>query len=663
VGSLEQSASMAPTGVIAAIDEAAAADGGTAMIESPQTDHAVQSAPLSPAQRRVHRARIVQIVLGCIWILDAVLQFQPRMFGQGLVTGMMLPAAQGQPAPVAWSITQLAHFVRPDVGVWNFFFGAVQLCIGVGMLLRRTVKPAIVAMAVWAFGVWWFGEGFGMLLTGTASPLTGAPGAVLLYPLIGLLVWPSAAPAGDVEPGVPSSAAATGPLGAGAPLVAWSAFWALSAVLWLFPANRAGGSISSTLVSASSGQPSWYAHVETSLANALPHSGSALPWVLAMLSLAVAVGPWLSRRVLPFLAVGVALQALYWVSGMALGGMLTGMGTDPNTAPLVALLAFAMVPTLHAVPAASPGRVLVARHPVAGAATSAAALAVLVLSATYPIAAAGASASAPPASTRSAMTGMAMGGSSPSGSSHATHAQLAMPGMAGQSDPNWHYTGPPLPAQEQSVLTTVFDETEKGHAMQTPNCTAPPSGAQMEAAMQLVQTTSSAVAKYKSLSAATADGYVPITDTRYPVVHYLKLSYMQGKYVLDPDHVQSLVYAFTPYGPVLVAAMYLMPSEGDKGPMPGGCLTQWHAHTNLCTGGPAGMISGFSTDGVCPSGENPLPTPEMLHVWQVPVPGGPLTMDPTDQQVVEAAIMAQQTGQAPVTPGAQVPSLSGAFGT
>ena len=98
--------------------------------------------------------------------------------------------AHGQPAPVSWSITQMAHFVRPDAGIWNFLFGALQLCIGVGMFFRKTVKPAIVVMAVWAFGVWWFGEGFGMLLTGAASPLTGAPGAVVLYPLIGLLVWP-----------------------------------------------------------------------------------------------------------------------------------------------------------------------------------------------------------------------------------------------------------------------------------------------------------------------------------------------------------------------------------------------------------------------------------------------------------------------------------------
>jgi hypothetical protein len=263
------------------------------------------------------------------------------------------------------------------------------------------------------------------------------------------------------------------------------------------------------------------------------------------------------------------------------------------------------------------------------------------------------------------MAGMAMHATS--STTHSSHpgkdGGLSMPGMDGQSDPSWHYTGPPLPAQEVSVLTTVFNETEKGHAMQTPNCNTAPTGAQTEAAMALVQATSAAVAKYKDLSAATAAGYAPITDTRYPVVHYLNYSYMRHGDVLDPNHVQSLVYASTPFGPVLVAAMYLMPSAGDQGPMPGGCLTQWHAHTNLCTGGPSGLISGFQTNGVCAAGESPLATPEMLHVWQVPVPGGPLTMDPTDQQVVEAAIMAQQEGQAPVTPGAVPPSIGGSFGT
>jgi hypothetical protein len=621
--------------------------------------------PMTAAERRQRRTRVVQIALGCFWIVDAALQFQPRMFGSGLVNDMILPMAHGQPAPVAWSITNMAHLIRPDAGVWNFFFGALQLGIGVGMLFRRTVKPAIVAMAVWAFGVWWFGEGFGMLLTGAASPLTGAPGAVLLYPLIGLLVWPTEHDAGaDVAPGIPSSAAATGPLGSGAPLFAWSGFWVLSAVLWLFPDNRASGAIGGQLTDMASGQPSWYAHFQTSVANGLPHSGSALAWLLAGVSLVIAAGPMLSRRPRPYLYAGVALQALFWVTGMALGGILTGMGTDPNTAPLIALLAFAMVPTLHAVPASAPGRVFIRRHPVAGATTSAVALAVLAISSTYPVAAASASASdSKSPAGGSAMAGMAMGGARTSSTSHTTKGHMDMPGMNGQVDSSWHYTGPALPATEVSVMTRVYDDTEKGHAMQTPQCTTAPTGAQTEAAMGLVQSTSSAVAKYKDLSAAVAAGYAPITDTRYPVVHYLNFSYMRGKDVMDPNHVQSLVYAFTPYGPVLVAAMYLMPSVGDPGPMPGGCLTQWHAHTNLCTGGPSGLISGFQTSGVCPTGENPLRTPEMLHVWQVPVPGGPLTMDPTDQQVVEAAIMAQQDGQAPVTPGTQPPAVSGSFGT
>lgn len=620
--------------------------------------------PMTVAERRQRRARAVQIALGCLWILDAALQFQPRMFGSGLVDDMMLPMAHGQPALVAWSITNLAHVVRPEASVWNFFFGSLQICIGVGMLFRRTVRPAIVAMALWAFGVWWFGEGFGMLLTGSASPLTGAPGAVVLYPLIGLLVWPAKDRTGaQIAPGIASSAAATGPLGSGAPLFAWSGFWALSAVLWLFPDNRASGAIGAQLTAAASGQPSWYAHFETSVANTLPHSGAALAWLLAVASLVIAVGPLLSHRPRRYLLAGVAIQALFWITGMGFGGILTGMGTDPNVAPLVALLAFSLAPTVPGVAARAPGRILFQRHPIAGATTSVVTLAVLAVTSTYPVAAASLSASGSAASSGAvSMAGMAMGGRT-SSAAHTARGHLDMPGMNGQADPNWRYTGPPLPAAEVSVLTTVFADTEKGHAMQTPNCTRGPTGAQTEAAMSLVQTTSAAVAKYKDLSAAVAAGYSPITDTRYPVVHYLNASYMRSKDVLDPNHVQSLVYAFTPYGPVLVAAMYLMPSVGDRGPMPGGCLTQWHAHTNLCTGGPSGLISGFQTRGVCPSGEHPLMTPEMLHVWQVPVPGGPLTMDPTDEQVVEAAIMAQQDGQAPVTPGTPPPSISGSFGT
>ena len=221
------------------------------------------------------------------------------------------------------------------------------------------------------------------------------------------------------------------------------------------------------------------------------------------------------------------------------------------------------------------------------------------------------------------------------------------------TDPNWKYTGPALPPAEVNELTVSSDEQDKGHEMQTPNCTTTPTAKQVLGATEYVQATSTAVAKYTHLSAALAAGYVPITDTRYPVVHYLNFRYMNRQDILNPETVDSLVYATTPYGPVLVAAMYLMPSQGD-GPMPYGCLVQWHAHTNLCTSDMTGQIDGLQP---CNAGSHADPTtPFMTHVWQVPVAGGPLAIDPSDLQVVEAAIMAQQKGLAPTTTGVPAPS-------
>ena len=258
--------------------------------------------------------------------------------------------------------------------------------------------------------------------------------------------------------------------------------------------------------------------------------------------------------------------------------------------------------------------------------------------------------------------------SSRSGASHS----MNMSAMAGLNvtNSNWKYTGPPLPAAEVKELTAFSDEEENGHTMQTPDCTAQPTSQQILGATQYVQATSAAVAKYSNLSTALADGYVPITSTLwpksnvessshvggttsghfpYPVVHYLNFRYMHRKDILNPNTVDSLVYATTPYGPVLVAAMYLMPGR-DKGPMPYGCLVQWHAHTNLCSSDTTGEIDGI---GRCDIGSHvDATTPFMTHVWQVPVAGGPLAIDPTDLQVVEAAIMAQQQSLAPTTTGA-----------
>ena len=165
--------------------------------------------------RLVRTQRVLQIILGLFWLLDAGLQFQPFMFRSSFTTTYLLNNARNQPDVVRWIITNVGHFVGPHVAVWNTFFALIQVAIGAGLLFRRTVRPALVVSFFWAFGVWFFGEGLGQIFTGSASALTGAPGSVFLYGLIGLMAWPRSAPTEEDEEtapsvGIASSAAAQG---------------------------------------------------------------------------------------------------------------------------------------------------------------------------------------------------------------------------------------------------------------------------------------------------------------------------------------------------------------------------------------------------------------------------------------------------------------------
>ncbi|MHB1853836.1 MAG: hypothetical protein ACYCS2_02110 [Acidimicrobiales bacterium] len=625
--------------------------------------------PVQPQTSRRRRPGVtpdgLRSALGVLWILDGVLSFQPQMFHQ-LVAMFVQPNVRGQPGAIAYAISHVAHFLGRDVGLWTVVLGLVQIGIGVGILWRRSLRTALVVSFVFGLGVWWIGEGFSGILDGHASPLLGAPGAVVLYGLIGILVWPRATvadPGGQVPTGLSSAPGAAGRYGV-RPLVAgWVVFWALSAVFWALPANRATDSIQHQLAGAAGGQPGWYAHMLNSLSHAFIGSGTAVAVFLVALSMVVALGPLVTRRPEPFIVLGALLAIGYWLTGEAVGGLLTGMATDPNLGPLVVILGLALwparpLPDTAPVPAAAamglrPGltSLLIGALVVGPVAVSAVPLAGVGAAAgvSNP---AGVVASAAGGSTASAMSSgsMNMGSShsTASGSSAGAMGSMNMADAAGLgvTDPSWSYTGPALPPNEVSLLTTVSAETDAGHQMQTPDCTTKPTAQQILGAMEYVQATSAAVAKYKLLSAAVAAGYRPVTSTLYPVVHYLNPAYDRLHYAMDPNHIDSLVYAFTPDGPVLVAAMYLLPRSGQKGPMPYGCLVQWHAHTNLCYSPATGVIDGFTP---CPPGTFNIPTGMMTHVWQVPVAGGPLALDPSDLDVVEAAIMAQENGLAPIT--------------
>jgi hypothetical protein len=603
------------------------------------------------------------MALGVIWIFDGLLKFQPALFKPDFVNIVIRPMAIGQPTVIASSINHMANFLSHEATMWVAIFGLTEVVIGAAMLSKRTVKPALVVSFIWGASIFLFGEGFGMVFTGHTSPLAGAPGAVCFYVLLGVMVWPKE----DRNPnrvriGVDSSAAGRGPFGGTGALLVWAAIWIFEAVIWMFPANRTGNAITNQMSSTAAGEPGWYAHLLNSFGHAFTGAGVWVAVLLAAASIVIALGPLISNRPQLFIGLGIALALGYWITGQGLGELLTLGGTDPSNGPLIALIGLSvlpLVPVREGEP--TPAARLMSRYP------SIAVLGVLGL-VIVPLAVAvtpagtellSASSSAHPSGTvlavSSGVTGNSMSSMSMSSSAHSTKSggthSMNMSAMAGLgvTDANWKYTGPPLPASEVSLLTIASEEQDKGHKMQTPNCTSTPTSEQVLGATQYVQAVSAAVAKYKNLSVAVADGYVPITTTSYPVVHYLNFKYMNQSDILNPTTVDSLVYATTPYGPVLVAAMFLMPGYGN-GPMPYGCLVQWHAHTNLCSSNTTHQIDGLQP---CSTGSTAeAPTPFMTHVWQVPVAGGPLAIDPSDLQVVEAAIMAQQEGLAPTTTGA-----------
>ncbi|HKW72439.1 MAG TPA: hypothetical protein VJQ08_06400, partial [Candidatus Dormibacteraeota bacterium] len=166
--------------------------------------------------------------------------------------------------------------------------------------------------------------------------------------------------------------------------------------------------------------------------------------------------------------------------------------------------------------------------------------------------------------------------------------------------------------------------------------TRQPTTAELEAATNLLNETRAAVAKYRDLPAALAAGYVPMELPNQEIVHYINRSYMVDADILDPQHVQSLIYYNGKHGTELIGAMYIMPRRGMDGPQIGGPLTVWHQHSNICFDNVTGEAVAFAHSGFfdnndksgsCPRGSTSKTTPLMLHVWLIDNPDGPFATD------------------------------------
>jgi hypothetical protein len=301
-----------------------------------------RSGPAAVAWRPPDARRWLQLGLAVIWIIDGVLQYQPVMFSRSF--GQMLAASTaGNPGWIADSITWSARIVEHNPAWTNAAFATIQLALGLGLAWRPTIKAALAASVAWSVAVWWFGEGLGGVLGGGSSPVNDAPGAVILYALIAVLLWPAASArdaGGAAEPFV-----AARPAGVPVARVLWLVLWGSLAYFAVLPGNRTASGLHDMIAGMADGEPGWLASLDRSAASALAGRGLAVSIALAVVFGLIAIGVFLPRPALRGTVVlAIIVSGLIWVVGEDLGEILVGGATDVNTGPLLALIALAYWP-------------------------------------------------------------------------------------------------------------------------------------------------------------------------------------------------------------------------------------------------------------------------------------------------------------------------------
>jgi hypothetical protein len=281
--------------------------------------------------------RALQLALAGIWLLDGVLQYQPFMYGKAFAQ-MLAGTADGNPSVIARPITWDATLVGHHLVLLNTLFATIQLLLGLCIAFRPTVRPALAASVAWSLGVWLFGEGLGGVLNGAASPLNGAPGAVILYALLAVLLWPS-------DRGTPAPFTAARAVGVQVARALWLVLWLSLAWFALTPDNRAPQAVSGMISDMESGQPGWLAAIDRGAASLVAGQGLATSIVLAVALVVIAAGVYLPRPAAKAaLVLAIVLALVIWVVAEGFGMILAGGATDPNSAPLLVLLALAYWP-------------------------------------------------------------------------------------------------------------------------------------------------------------------------------------------------------------------------------------------------------------------------------------------------------------------------------
>lgn len=289
--------------------------------------------------------RGLRSALGILWLIDGLLQLQPRMFTPSMVDSILWPTLEGQPAPIAASLHPIITVLAQHLTLTNVLIAIIECEIGLFLLAGLWIRGTVIVSLVWSLLVWVGGEGLGMIFTGQSSILTGAPGGVLLYALLGLLVYPrkTSSPRAAARS---RSAALLSPVQFRRIL---AGFWIFAALLQLQPYWWVQGSLSGVFgdMVGQGGlngfllDPTFRTLESVTAAWELPLN-AVLVELFLVLGIALALVK--QEQLRPWLVLSIVLSGLIWWGTQALGMLLTGMTTDVNSGPLLILMALACWP-------------------------------------------------------------------------------------------------------------------------------------------------------------------------------------------------------------------------------------------------------------------------------------------------------------------------------
>jgi hypothetical protein len=275
-------------------------------------------------------------VLATIWLIDGILQLQAFFFTKSFGLQMISGMSSGNPSviarPISWSGAAIGHHAVLADAV----FAVVQTAIAVAIAWRPTVRIGLGVSIAWAVGVWWVGEGLGGVFNGTANPVNGAPGAVMIYALLAVLLWPTE------RAGQKASFLAARAVGAPIAKGLWLVLWGSLSYFAVLGINRSSQGLHDLIAAEAHGEPGWVASIDHHAASMVDHKGPAVAVVLAVLLLLVAIGTYLPGSLANATVVLAAvIGAVLWVVGENFGALFTNGATDVNSGPLLILLAAA----------------------------------------------------------------------------------------------------------------------------------------------------------------------------------------------------------------------------------------------------------------------------------------------------------------------------------